>query len=80
MDSVIKIYMTVKKNIRLKSLLISAFFLWLTYPFIHIYKVKLTEDNIDYTIPEGYAYDISELNKTKIGVKVILSEDINKAT
>ena len=80
MDLGNKIYMIVKKTISLKSLLISAFFLWLTYPFIHIYKVKLTEDNIDYTIPEGYADDISELNKTKIRNKVILSEDINKAT
>ena len=63
-----------------KGLIISALIIiWFIYPFFHIYKVKLSEDSIEYVIPSGYADDISELNKTKIKSKVILESDLDIA-
>ncbi len=63
-----------------RLLIISALIIiWFIYPFIHIYKVKLSEDSIEYVIPSGYADDISELNKTKIKSKVILKPDLDIA-
>ena len=63
-----------------RLLIISALIIiWFIYPFIHIYKVKLSEDSIEYVIPSGYADDISELNKTKIKSKVILKPDLDAA-
>ena len=71
------LFISLVKN---RWLIISALIIiWFIYTFIHIYKVKLSEDSIKYVIPPGYADDISELNKTKVKSKVILKPDLDTA-
>ena len=51
----------------------------MSYPIVHLTKVKWSEDQIEYVAPPGYVNDVSELNETKIQQKIILKSELNAA-